>query len=62
MSIEPPPFSCLEELVSHFAQVAPDATAILAPGREALSYGGLRARVPAIIGGLRRLGVPSVDC
>jgi amino acid adenylation domain-containing protein len=54
-------FSCLSDLVSFHGRVAPGRPAILAPDREAMTYGVLLARTNEVVRELRRLGVNRSD-
>jgi acyl-CoA synthetase (AMP-forming)/AMP-acid ligase II len=61
-SIAPPvPFSSLRHLLEHHAKRIPDAPAILAPGREPLSYRGLHWQVGQIGRTLRANGIGRHD-
>ena len=54
-------FSHLEELLAHYARVAPGRDAILAPDRGPVTYGALRVRVNEAVRELRSLGVGPTD-
>ncbi|GAC1347342.1 MAG: hypothetical protein NVSMB18_32030 [Acetobacteraceae bacterium] len=51
------PFPSLPHLFEHHARHRPDAAAILAPGRAALTYAGLQAQVDAVGRTLRAAGI-----
>jgi acyl-CoA synthetase (AMP-forming)/AMP-acid ligase II/acyl carrier protein len=54
-------FSCLQDLLSHYGQNAPDRDAILAPGRQPMKYGALWIQTRDIVRGLRSVGVGRTD-
>jgi amino acid adenylation domain-containing protein len=54
-------FSCLGDLLDFYGRTAPSRTAILAPGRQAVSYGALVARTDEALQELRSLGVTRSD-
>lgn len=60
-SARPPSFACLPDLLSHYAQSAPDRRAILAPGRLPMTYDGLWLRTRDAVRELRSLGVSRSD-
>ncbi|PWW63313.1 non-ribosomal peptide synthetase/type I polyketide synthase [Actinokineospora spheciospongiae] len=47
----------LPELISAAAAITPEATAVVVPGGERLSYGDLESRARALAGGLRARGI-----
>jgi hypothetical protein len=53
----PPELQSLAHIISHQAQHATDALAILAPERLPLTYGGLQRHISGVGKTLRRLGV-----
>jgi acyl-CoA synthetase (AMP-forming)/AMP-acid ligase II len=55
------PFLHLNELFEHFARYSPDAAAILAPGRPALSYRALHHQISYVGGALRAMGLGRND-
>jgi acyl-CoA synthetase (AMP-forming)/AMP-acid ligase II len=55
------PFLHLNELFEHFAWHSPDAAAILAPGRPALSYRALHHQISYVGGALRAMGLGRRD-
>jgi acyl-CoA synthetase (AMP-forming)/AMP-acid ligase II/acyl carrier protein len=55
------PFSCLPHLLEHQAKRIPDAPAILAPGREPLTYGALHRHLHETEQALRSMGVGRHD-
>lgn len=55
------PFSCLYDLLVHYAHVAPHREAILAPGRVPVTYGALLAQTDQTLRELRTLGVGRSD-
>jgi acyl-CoA synthetase (AMP-forming)/AMP-acid ligase II len=55
------PFSCLQHVLQHQANRAPDAPAILAPGRASLSYGHLYQHIDLMGRTLRALGIGRRD-
>ena len=57
----PVPFLHLNELFEHYARHSPDAPAILAPGRSALSYGALDQQISYVGGALRAMGLGRHD-
>jgi acyl-CoA synthetase (AMP-forming)/AMP-acid ligase II len=57
----PAPFSCLPHLLEYQAKRAPDAPAILAPGREPLTYGRLCRHIDATGRALRAMGIGRRD-
>jgi acyl-CoA synthetase (AMP-forming)/AMP-acid ligase II len=56
------PFLRLDELFEHYARRSPDAAAILAPDRSALSYGALHQQISYVRGALRAIGLGRHDC
>jgi amino acid adenylation domain-containing protein len=54
-------FSCLEDLLAHYARIAPGRHAILAPGRAPLTYGALWSRANEMVRELRSFGVGRND-
>ena len=54
-------FSCLGDLLDFYGRTAPSRTAILAPGRQPVSYGALLARTDEALQELRSLGVTRSD-
>jgi amino acid adenylation domain-containing protein len=54
-------FSCLEVLLAHSGQLTPGRKAILAPGRDPLTYGALWDQTKETVRALRRLGVRRGD-
>jgi acyl-CoA synthetase (AMP-forming)/AMP-acid ligase II/acyl carrier protein len=54
-------FSCLQDLLFHHGRHAPDRGAILAPGRQPMTYGALWMQTCDIVGGLRSIGVGRTD-
>ena len=57
----PVPFLLLNELFEHYARHSPDAPAVLAPGRSALSYGALHQQISYVRGVLRSMGLDRHD-
>jgi acyl-CoA synthetase (AMP-forming)/AMP-acid ligase II/acyl carrier protein len=57
----PVPFLLLGELFEHHARHRPNATAIAAPDRPALSYGGLHQQINYVGGALRAMGLARRD-
>src|ERR1700730_254601 len=55
------PFLHLNELFEHYARHSPDAAAILAPGRPALSYRALHHQISYVGGALRAMGLGRRD-
>jgi acyl-CoA synthetase (AMP-forming)/AMP-acid ligase II len=55
------PFSRLPVLIEHYAKRIPDAPAILAPGREPLTYGRLYRHIDEMGGTLRGMGIGHRD-
>ncbi|HET7884979.1 MAG TPA: AMP-binding protein [Bradyrhizobium sp.] len=51
------PFPAIPDLLSHHAQTSPDRAAILAPGREPLTYGELWKQAREVVCALRGLGI-----
>ncbi len=58
---EPSTFRCLHELLALQSERAPEAAAIVAPGRVSLTYGSLLRRVEYMVGTLNDLGVGRND-
>lgn len=56
-----PSFRCLHELLAFQSECAPEAAAIVAPGRVSLTYGGLRRYVEDMVDALNDLGVGRND-
>jgi amino acid adenylation domain-containing protein len=54
-------FKCLGDLLAHYGRLAPGRKAILAPGRDAVTYGALLARTNDVVRELRSLGVGRSD-
>ncbi|MDE5452933.1 amino acid adenylation domain-containing protein [Bradyrhizobium sp. CSA112] len=54
-------FACLGDLLAHYGRISPNHPAILAPGRESLTYGALWARTNEIVRELRDLGIGRSD-
>src|ERR1700736_4427659 len=54
-------FSCLSDLFSFYGRTTPGRTALLAPAREAVTYGALLARTNEAVRALRSLGVGRSD-
>jgi len=54
-------FSCLEDLLAHYARIAPGRHAVLAPGRAPLTYGALWSRANEMVRELRSFGVGRND-
>jgi acyl-CoA synthetase (AMP-forming)/AMP-acid ligase II/acyl carrier protein len=57
----PVPFLLLSELFEHHARHSPNAAAILAPDRPALSYGALHQQISYVGGALRAMGLARHD-
>lgn len=57
----PVPFLLLSELFEHHARRIPDAAAIFAPGRSALSYGALHQQISYVGGALWAMGLGRHD-
>ena len=55
------PFSCLRDLLSQRAASASDSCAILAPGRQPMTYGALWTQANDVVSGLRQVGVGPTD-
>ena len=55
------PYRCVPDLLAAWAERAPDAPAILAPGRAPLTYGALARQAEATGRTLSRLGVGGQD-
>jgi len=55
------PFSCLKDLLAHYARTTPDRSAILAAGRSPLTYGALWDQTKETIRALRSLRVSQGD-
>ena len=51
------PFPAIPDLLLHHAQSAPDRAAILAPGRDPMTYGELWKQACALVRTLRALGI-----
>jgi amino acid adenylation domain-containing protein len=54
-------FSCLGDLVSYYGRTTPSRNAILAPGREPVTYGVLMARTKETVRALRSFGIGRSD-
>jgi amino acid adenylation domain-containing protein len=54
-------FSCLSDLFSFYGRTTPGRAALLAPAREAVTYGALLARTNEAVRALRSLGVGRSD-
>jgi len=54
-------FSCLGDLVSCYGRTTPGRNAILAPGREPVTYGALLARTKETVRALRSFGIGPSD-
>ncbi len=52
-----PQWLCISQLLTYHAEHAPEAPAVLAPGRPPLTYGGLRRHIGAVGETLRAIGI-----
>ncbi|WP_454624934.1 amino acid adenylation domain-containing protein [Bradyrhizobium cenepequi] len=54
-------FSCIGDILDFYSRSAPDRTAVLAPGRGAVTYAELATRTSDTVRQLRRLGIAQAD-
>ena len=54
-------FACLQELLSHYSQIAPDRGAILGLGRPPMTYSALWAQTNNVVRELRSVGLGRAD-
>lgn len=54
-------FACLQELLSHYSQIAPDRGAILGLGRPPMTYNALWAQTNNVVRELRSVGLRRTD-